>query len=88
MLGGILCECRVERHDIGMRRPCMYHIFSLPNVVGHIVDMYGVMFVESIMFKHNPLPISQYFTVPHLVRTDSARTPSWPWIPSGVRVES
>ena len=30
----------------------------------------------------------QYFTVPHLVRTDSARTPSWPRIPSGVQVES
>ena len=33
-------------------------------------------------------PKDQYFTVPHLVRTDSARTPSWPRIPSGVRVES
>ena len=30
----------------------------------------------------------QYFTVPHLVRTDSAWTPSWPRIPSGVQVES
>ena len=26
----------------------------------------------------------QYFTVPHLIRTDSAQTPSWPRIPSGV----
>ena len=26
----------------------------------------------------------QYFTVPHLICTDSAWTPNWPWIPSGV----
>ena len=32
--------------------------------------------------------VEQYFTVPHLIRMDSARTPSWPQIPSRVRVKS
>lgn len=54
----IICKCGVECHDVTLRRPWVYHVFSAPNVIGCIVDTHDVMSVESIMFKHNCLPIS------------------------------
>ena len=63
------------------------NILSVPKATSHLHPLKKSIFKKRTN-RADRHPLSQYFTVPHLIRTDSAQTPSWPRIPSGVRVKS
>ena len=60
---------------------------SQASVLGLIFPGFKVAEI-SRLYRSVSMMSQQYFTVPHLIHADSAQTPSWPWIPSGVLVES